>query len=67
MIMKYEDLLTRSKKSLKDLCKFLCIEFQEKLLEFRDSDLTSRNDAFYVVDSVSLLEKFEQTANGKKL
>ena len=43
MIMKYEDLLTRSKKSLKDLCKFLCIEFQEKLLEFRDSDLTTRN------------------------
>jgi hypothetical protein len=41
--MRYEDLLTYSEESLKNLCRFLKIEFQRKLLKFRDSDLTTKN------------------------
>jgi hypothetical protein len=43
ILMRYEDLLTDSGQNLKKLCKFLNIEFEDKLLEFRDSDLTMKN------------------------
>lgn len=43
LLMRYEDLLTHPEISLKNLCKFLDIEFQTKLLQFKDSDLTAKN------------------------
>jgi hypothetical protein len=43
IIMRYEDLLTRCKETLKILCSFLGIEFQNKLLKFSDSNLTTKN------------------------
>ena len=43
ILMRYEDLLTDSEESLNNLCKFLNVEFESKLLKFRCSDLTIKN------------------------
>jgi hypothetical protein len=43
ILMRYEDLLTRPDYSLKRLCNFLGVQFENQLLAFRDSNLTAQN------------------------
>jgi hypothetical protein len=43
ILIRYEDLLIHTEEKLKILCKFLGINYQKKLIEFQNSDLTTKN------------------------
>jgi hypothetical protein len=72
MNIKYEDLLINTEQVVKSICKFLEVEFEEKMLEFQGlEDWGSANTSFEKVDAgainLAAIVRFKTTLSKKRI